>query len=79
MPTKLSWQMKKRVPYCITAWEINQAYYFDGFCPMVIEGKQRIARAPEGAVIVKNLLLINIGYVKAMVIEVVHISPIRGR
>lgn len=44
MPTKLSWQRRIKVPYSITAWEINQAYYFDGFCPMVIEGKQRIGK-----------------------------------
>lgn len=44
MPAKLSWHHRKKVPYAITAWEINQAYYFDGFFAMTVEGVQRIGK-----------------------------------
>lgn len=44
MPYKLSWHHKKRVRYSITSWEINQAYYFDGFFAMTVEGPQRIGK-----------------------------------
>ena len=43
-PKQISWQARTRVSYSITAWEINKAYYFDGFCPMVVEGVQRIGK-----------------------------------
>jgi hypothetical protein len=41
MPHALSWHSNVKVPYFISAYEINQAYYFDGFNAMVIEGLQR--------------------------------------
>jgi hypothetical protein len=44
MPRQLSWQARRRVSYSITAWEINRAYYFDGFFAMCVEGVQRIGK-----------------------------------
>ncbi|MCJ7759673.1 hypothetical protein MUP59_00820 [Candidatus Bathyarchaeota archaeon] len=44
MPSKLSWHSRRKVAYSITAWEINQAYYFDGFNSMTIEGLQRLGK-----------------------------------
>jgi hypothetical protein len=41
MPHALSWHSNVKVHYCISSYEINQAYYFDGFNPMTVEGKQR--------------------------------------
>jgi len=41
LPSQISWQTRRQVGYSITAWEINRAYYFDGF-PVVIEGVQRM-------------------------------------
>lgn len=31
--------------YSISAWEINKAFYFDGFFPIVVEGVQRIGKS----------------------------------
>lgn len=45
MPSKLSWQGSIKKPYSLTAWNINQAYYFDGFFPVVVEGVQRIGKS----------------------------------
>jgi len=44
LPRQLSWKARRRVSYSITAWEINKAYYFDGFFAMCIEGVQRIGK-----------------------------------
>jgi len=33
-PNRLSWQAKMRINFGITAWEINQAFYFVGFFAM---------------------------------------------
>lgn len=44
LPRQLSWMARRRVAYSITAWEINKAYYFDGFFAMCIEGVQRIGK-----------------------------------
>ena len=43
-PQKISWETHRRVSYSITAWEINRAFYFDGFFSVVVEGKQRIGK-----------------------------------
>lgn len=43
--SKLSWETRRKVGYSITAWEINRAYYFDGFLPCVVEGVQRIGKS----------------------------------
>jgi len=43
-PKKISWETHRRVSYSITAWEINHAFYFDGFFSVVVEGKQRIGK-----------------------------------
>ena len=37
----MSWRSNTAVHYCISAFEINQAYYFDGFSSQTIEGLQR--------------------------------------
>ena len=44
-PTQIAWETRRRLGYSITAWEINRAYYFDGFFPVVIEGVQRIGKS----------------------------------
>lgn len=44
MPTQISWKARRRVSYSLTAWEVNRAYYFDGFFPVVIEGVQRVGK-----------------------------------
>lgn len=44
MPQTQAWQYDYRVPYSLTAWGINHAYYFDGFFSMVIEGVQRVGK-----------------------------------
>jgi len=41
----LLWEARSKVSYSITAWEINRAYYFDGFLPCVVEGVQRIGKS----------------------------------
>lgn len=49
MPSILAWHRKVNVSYSITAWEINQAYYFDAFMAQVIEGRQRIGKSSYGS------------------------------
>ena len=44
-PSQIAWQQRRQVGYSITAWEINRAYYFDGFFPVVVEGVQRIGKS----------------------------------
>ena len=44
-PSQIAWESKRQVGYSITAWEINRAYYFDGFFPMIIEGVQRVGKS----------------------------------
>lgn len=41
MPQKQDWKHDTKVRYSVSAWNINQAFYYDSFNSMVVEGLQR--------------------------------------
>jgi hypothetical protein len=41
---QIAWEARYKVSYSITAWEINRAFYFDGFLPCIVEGIPRIGK-----------------------------------
>lgn len=46
LPKRKEWKIRgQKLSYSITSWKINEAYYFNGFFPMLIEGQQRIGKS----------------------------------
>jgi hypothetical protein len=42
---QIAWEARSKISYSITAWEINRAFYFDGFLPCIVEGIPRIGKS----------------------------------
>jgi hypothetical protein len=50
LPRRKEWAGKgEKRRYSLTSWNINDAYYFDGFFPCLVEGQQRIGKSAYAA------------------------------